>query len=188
MNNPDRYPAEVFWSDEDEGFIAIAPDLPGCSAFGEDEASALAELKHAIAAWKEAAASAGNPIPPPSRPAEVEYSGKFLLRVPKSMHRNLAVSAQREGVSLNQYLVTLIASAQSLHVVQERLAVLHTQPSHAKGVVMGGAHYRIMWEAVRRGVLTGVTTSTEVVEVDDLGTFVSNIHPMVYTGIGGARG
>jgi predicted RNase H-like HicB family nuclease len=61
-----RYPADVFWSEEDEGFIAIAPDLPGCSAFGDDRAEALFQLKDAIEAWIAAAKAAGNPIPQPS--------------------------------------------------------------------------------------------------------------------------
>jgi predicted RNase H-like HicB family nuclease len=65
---PYRYPANVFWSDEDEGFIAIAPDLPGCSAFGETRYDALTELDGAIEAWIEAASAAGNPVPGPSRP------------------------------------------------------------------------------------------------------------------------
>jgi predicted RNase H-like HicB family nuclease len=67
-----RYPANVFWSEEDEGFIALAPDLPGCSAFGESEAEALDELRQAIDAWIEAARAAGNPVPEPTplpRPA-----------------------------------------------------------------------------------------------------------------------
>jgi predicted RNase H-like HicB family nuclease len=50
-----RYPASVFWSDEDAGFIAIAPDLPGCSAIGETRSDALLELEQAISAWIEAA-------------------------------------------------------------------------------------------------------------------------------------
>jgi predicted RNase H-like HicB family nuclease len=65
-----RYPAQVFWSDEDEGFIAIALDLPGCSAFGETQQEALQELQTAIEAWIESAEAAGNPVPEPSRPAE----------------------------------------------------------------------------------------------------------------------
>ena len=68
MTNVERYPAQVFWSDEDGGFVAIATDLPGCSAFGETQHEALAELQDAIAAWMEAARSAGNPIPEPSEP------------------------------------------------------------------------------------------------------------------------
>jgi predicted RNase H-like HicB family nuclease len=63
VTNANRYPAQVSWSNEDGGFIAIAPDLPGCSAFGETQQEALAELQDAIAAWIEAAQSAGNPIP-----------------------------------------------------------------------------------------------------------------------------
>jgi predicted RNase H-like HicB family nuclease len=63
-----EYPSNVFWSDEDEGFVATAPDLPGCSAFGATQVQALAELHHAIDAWIEAATAAGNPVPQPSRP------------------------------------------------------------------------------------------------------------------------
>jgi predicted RNase H-like HicB family nuclease len=59
---PSKSP-QVFWSDEDDGFIALAPDLPGCSAFGETQPEALAQLQDAIAAWIEATRAAGNPVP-----------------------------------------------------------------------------------------------------------------------------
>lgn len=112
MTNVDRYPAQVFWSDEDSGFIAVASDLPGCSAFGETQQEALVELQDAIAAWIEAAEAAGNPIPEPSRPAlETKYSGKMLLRMPRALHARLANAAKFEDVSLNQYIVFLLASA-----------------------------------------------------------------------------
>jgi predicted RNase H-like HicB family nuclease len=62
-----RYPARVFWSDEDEGFIAEAVDLPGCSAFGETQSEAIMELQNAIRAWIAAARAAGNAIPEPTR-------------------------------------------------------------------------------------------------------------------------
>lgn len=75
VTNANRYPANVFWSDEDGGFIALALDLPGCSAFGDTQSEALAQLQEATEAWVEAAQSAGNPIPKPSAPAkEAEYS------------------------------------------------------------------------------------------------------------------
>ena len=69
MKEPDRYPNRVFWSDEDEGFIAVVDDFPGCSAFGETKQEALKELYDAIVAWMRAARAAGNPIPLPSVPA-----------------------------------------------------------------------------------------------------------------------
>lgn len=60
----------------DEGFIATAPDLPGCSAFGETEHEALAELDDAIIAWISAARAAGNVAPKPSKPsANKVFSG-----------------------------------------------------------------------------------------------------------------
>jgi len=107
-----RYPKHVFWSDEDEGFIAIAPDLPGSSAFGETEAEALAELDQAIEAWIEAARAAGNTVPAPSRPASRDLpSGKVLVRMPKGLHRRAALCAEREDVSLNQFIVACLAEA-----------------------------------------------------------------------------
>ncbi len=101
-----RYPLEVFWSDEDEGFIAIALDLPGCSAFGETQEEAIRELQDAIAAWAAAAEAAGNPVPSPA--ARQEFSGKFIVRLPKTLHASLALQAKREESSLNQYVVYLL--------------------------------------------------------------------------------
>jgi predicted RNase H-like HicB family nuclease len=107
-----RYPVNVFWSDEDGGFIATAPDLPGSSAFGDSQTEALAQIEHAIEAWIEAANAAGNPIPEPSRP-EAQSSGRILLRMPKSLHAELARSAKYENVSLNHYAVFLLTQALS---------------------------------------------------------------------------
>jgi antitoxin HicB len=112
MNDAARYPANVFWSDEDEGFIATAPDLPGCSAFGEDRSEALSQLEDAIQAWIEAANAAGNPIPEPSRPGvEAQPSGKLLVRMPRSLHADLANASKRENVSLNHFVVFLLTTA-----------------------------------------------------------------------------
>ncbi len=59
------YHINIFYSEEDNGYIADIPDLKGCSAFGETPAEALAEVEVAKAAWLEAAQAAGSPIPPP---------------------------------------------------------------------------------------------------------------------------
>ena len=66
MTDTHRYPAHVLWSENDKGFIAVAPDLPGCSALAETQQKALDELQDAIHAWIEAARAARNPIPVPS--------------------------------------------------------------------------------------------------------------------------
>ncbi len=59
------YHINIFYSDEDGGYIADIPDLEACSAFGETPAKALAEVQLAKAAWLEAARAEGKPIPPP---------------------------------------------------------------------------------------------------------------------------
>ena len=60
-----RYTIEIFHSEEDEGYIAVVPELPGCSAFGETEEEALKEIKVAIELWIEAAKKEGREIPKP---------------------------------------------------------------------------------------------------------------------------
>ena len=59
------YHINVFYSEEDEGYIADIPDLAACSAFGETATEALAQVEIAKAAWLEAARSEGKPIPEP---------------------------------------------------------------------------------------------------------------------------
>ncbi len=65
----DHYTVEVFWSDEDKGFIAFVHELEGCSAVGETRETALREVETAIELWIEAAKEIGRPIPLPNPPA-----------------------------------------------------------------------------------------------------------------------
>jgi len=67
-----KYSIELFYSEEDRGYIALAPELPGCSAFGETEEEALKEIKVAIDLWLEAAQKEGREIP--------QSMGKELLK------------------------------------------------------------------------------------------------------------
>jgi predicted RNase H-like HicB family nuclease len=119
----DRYPAEVFWSDEDSGFIAVAVDLPGCSAFGCSQSEALAELQQAIEAWMQARVSTGEKVPSPSsRAAQSEFSGKMLVRMPRSLHQSLATAAERDGVSLNQHIVYLLTVSSTARATIEQIS------------------------------------------------------------------
>lgn len=99
------YPIEVI---EDEDAIVVSiPDLPGCNAFGDNVADALQSLKETKELWLKGRLDSGQPIPEPST-AE-EYSGKFVLRIPKILHRALDREARRQGISLNQYVLYLLA-------------------------------------------------------------------------------
>jgi predicted RNase H-like HicB family nuclease len=110
---------------QDEGWYYVEiPDLPGCMSDGKTPEEAIRNIAQAKAEWLEDALESGYEIP---LPAEMrEYSGKFIVRVPKSLHARLAESAGREGTSLNQYLVSLLAERDILKRV-ERL--LPKQPS-----------------------------------------------------------
>ena len=89
------------------GFVAEIQDLPGCITQGETAAEALANVDDARRLWLAAAREHGDPIPPPS--IDERFSGRLLVRMPRSLHRRLAERARREGVSLNQYVVALLA-------------------------------------------------------------------------------
>ena len=103
-----HYPIKVFYSEEDRGFIAVVPDLPGCSAFGETEEEAIRQVKTAQELWIKTAGKEGRKIPEPS--IQDEYSGKILARTPKSLHKALMEKAKEEGVSLNQLVVYLLST------------------------------------------------------------------------------
>lgn len=70
------YHINIFYSDEDEGYIADIPDLSSCSAFGVTPEEALREVATAKEAWLEAARAEGKPIPEPRyRPAIYQTQG-----------------------------------------------------------------------------------------------------------------
>ncbi|MBA2447498.1 MAG: type II toxin-antitoxin system HicB family antitoxin [Chloroflexi bacterium] len=100
---------KVIRGDTEEGFLAEAPELPHCFTAGETEEEALEMLRDAMAGWFESALAHGDPIPEPEPPGATRYSGYITVRMPPSLHRHLAEQARSEGVSLNQWAVTLLA-------------------------------------------------------------------------------
>jgi predicted RNase H-like HicB family nuclease len=93
---------------EDEGgYRAEIVEFPGCFAEGETAAEAAANLEDAARSWLEATIAKGQTVPDPME--DIDYSGKLVVRLPKSLHRRAAYAANREGVSLNQFIVSSIA-------------------------------------------------------------------------------
>lgn len=93
----------VLYPAEEGGFVVEIPDLPGCISQGDDIDDAYKMIEDAKRGWIEIALEQGRTIAEPSN--HEDYSGKFNVRVPKSLHRTLAEKAREEGVSLNQYIV-----------------------------------------------------------------------------------
>lgn len=102
-----RYSVRVFWSAEDEGFVALSPEFQGVSAFGATYVEAVSELEQALALAVETHEEECWALPEPA--LEPQHSGQFRLRLPRSLHSWLAERAHREGVSLNTLVVSLLS-------------------------------------------------------------------------------
>jgi antitoxin HicB len=94
---------------DDGTFFAEVAELPGCMTEADTAEKALRMIREAMAGWIEVALSEGLPVPEPV--AESAFSGRFLVRTPKSLHRDLAQRARAEGASLNQFVVTTLSRA-----------------------------------------------------------------------------
>lgn len=104
-----RYEARIQKSDT--GYFAEIPDLPGCMTFCEEFDQLEEMVEDAKKAWLEMSIEDNLEIPEPSK--DREFSGKFLLRLPKSLHRKLSDQAEEESVSLNQHILNLLSGKHS---------------------------------------------------------------------------
>lgn len=103
----DDYPFIVrpLAAEEGGGYLVEFPDLPGCISDGETVDEAITNGMEAKQEWLAAAKELSRQIPEPG----AQLSGKWVQRVPRSVHARLVERAEREGVSLNTLVVALIA-------------------------------------------------------------------------------
>ena len=105
-----KYPVIII-PDVAGGFVAEIKDLSGCYSQGETLEETYHNIEEARQLWMESMYEDGNEIPLPGSEIEKQYSGKFNVRIPKSLHRKLSEMAEQEGVSLNHYLVSTLSRA-----------------------------------------------------------------------------
>src|SRR5947207_538923 len=94
----------VLRRDDDGDVVATISELDGCITHGADDAEALRNLREAQNAWIAAALDAGQEIPLPNIVEDLP-SGKFVIRLPRSLHQKLNRLAKKDDVSLNQLMV-----------------------------------------------------------------------------------
>jgi antitoxin HicB len=105
-----RRPYARVLTPEPEGqYTAEIMEFPGCVAYGDNAAEALKNLDEVSMEWVRASLEQGQDIPGPM--ANIDYSGRLVLRITKGLHQRSAMCAEREGVSLNQFIVTCLAEA-----------------------------------------------------------------------------
>lgn len=108
-----NYRVEVVRGDDTGGYILHCPELKGCmtSANAIDEGFKM--IEDAKRCWFTACLEDGIDIPEPV--SLDDYSGQFKLRMPKSLHRELAEHSKQEGVSMNQYCLYLLSRNDGQH-------------------------------------------------------------------------
>ena len=106
MKASDQYLKIVEWSEEDQCYIGTCPGLMLGGIHGDDEAKVYKELCQAVEEWIEVYHKDGEPLP--AATSGREYSGKFVVRVGKDLHKALAVDALRHGESLNSFCVHVL--------------------------------------------------------------------------------
>ena len=137
----------VLRRDGEGGYVARIDELSGLSAHGRTSQEALENLEEAKKVWIEDCLKRGDPIPAPQAPQappvppvkelseEDLPSGKWVQRVPRTLHRDLIRLAKRETVSLNQLVTSVLSEA----VGARRPKILARPPAHS-GMLTPAGH------------------------------------------------
>ena len=133
-----EYTFEVI-ADLGGGYVIRYPDLPGCLSQTDDINEVVPFATEIRELWIETEYEDGHSIPLPTYPEE--YSGKFNLRIPKSLHRKLAKSATADGVSLNQYVTMLLSLGDAQERIERKLDALAHPDAAVKQVAEDKAAY-----------------------------------------------
>ena len=111
---------------EDGTWFARMPELRGCMTEGDTLGEVMEMIRDAQRAWIEACLEDGTPIPDPQ--PSPHYSGQFRVRLPRSLHQELAQRAEQEGTSLNQIVVSVLSRAAGMPAARARTG----RPSRAR--------------------------------------------------------
>lgn len=109
--------------EEASGYFVEMEELEGCMSQGETIEEVMENIKDAQEAWLEVAIDEELKIPLPKEMEE--YSGKFVLRVPKFLHRRLTNLAEKEGVSLNQMILSLLSERFAIRRIEKKIQELN---------------------------------------------------------------
>ena len=100
MLKNDHYTYRVTWSEEDSEYVGLCAEFPSLSWLASEPETALQGIREMVAEAVVDLQASGEPVPQPL--AAKKYSGRFMVRVPPDLHRQLALEAAEAGVSLNR--------------------------------------------------------------------------------------
>jgi len=96
----DRYTYRITWSEDDNEYVGLCAEFPSLSWLAETPEAALEGIRRVVTEVVRDLSKNQERIPEPL--ACIKYSGKFMVRVPPEVHRDLAIKAAESGVSLNR--------------------------------------------------------------------------------------
>ncbi|MCP4379295.1 MAG: toxin-antitoxin system HicB family antitoxin [bacterium] len=96
----DHYTYRVTWSQDDKEYVGLCAEFPGLSWLASSQEAALKGIRSVVSTSVADMRKTKEPIPEPL--AGKRYSGRFMVRIPPDVHRNLTLKAAEEGISLNR--------------------------------------------------------------------------------------
>lgn len=120
-------PYPVTLVNDDAEWVATVDALPGCTARGPTPDEAIERATEAMTAWLATARREGKDVPDPK--TAQSHSGRLLLRMPQTLHAELARTAEREHVSLNQFITDALAGALGWRTTGRKAQVTRTVPT-----------------------------------------------------------
>lgn len=146
---------------EDDGsFFAHIREFEGCVAIGSSARLALESLEDVACSWIEGMLASGQKIPDPI--VLSDFSGKFVVRLPKSLHKQAVEQASRDGVSLNMFVTSCIAQHVGCRTAESSVArmlsgMVIVTSAHTKSAMHlswpSGAEYFTATSSQRKSVL-----------------------------------
>jgi antitoxin HicB len=125
------YQIEIYPEPDGSGYTAVIPELPGCMTCADTIDELWEMIDEAKMGWLEVSLEDGDYIPEPA-PVEVqEYSGKFVVRMPTSLHCQLVNRAKQEETSLNQLVVMILADGMGRWSVKPKTVPAHHRAEQA---------------------------------------------------------
>lgn len=105
----DRYTYRITWSEDDKEYVGLCLEFPSLSWLADTQEASLQGIRNLV---KEAVRDMkSNGESPPHPLSSRSYSGKFIVRIPPEVHRELAMKAAEEGISLNRLVSAKLSSA-----------------------------------------------------------------------------
>ena len=165
--------------DDDAYWLAEILDLPGCVSDGATPDEAIENLEDAKQLWIETQIEDGLEVPEPTQADD--YSGKFLVRMPKTLHRRLSEQAKREGISLNQHVIVLLSDGgnaiEQIRPIRRSIGQLETKidilskafmamQAHPRSLLISNMGQNVVGATVV-GSLSGHMVTQEVVDSGD---------------------